>query len=202
MFLDRLLEVMELKNGIAPGTLKLAPLIETASAVTHINSIAFASRRLEALCFGGEDYLNDMDIVHAYQESAFVLPRAGIVNAARAAGILPIDTPYLKIADVEGFEVKCIEAYKNGFAGCLLLNPCQIEAANRAFSPEPEKVEYARKIIEVAGLADVEKQSGVAMLDGTMIGPPMKKCAQKVLEQHELIISERTKTEVEKLSSI
>ena len=189
VFLDKLLEVMELKNGIEPGTIKLAPLIETASAVANINAIAFASKRLVALCFGGEDYLNDLDVVYAYQESAFILPRSVIVNAARAAGLLPIDTPYLKIADVEGFEMKCREAYRNGFGGCLILNPKQIQPANRAFSPDPEKVEYSRKIIEASRLADAEKQSGVAMLEGTMIGPPMKKCAQKVLEQDELINS-------------
>lgn len=187
VFIDKMLSVLELKNGIAVGTIKLAPLIETTGAVMDIQRIAQASDRLVALCFGGEDYLNDLGSTYTYQESAFVVPRAMIVNAARTAGLLPIDTPYLNIADVEGFEAKEREAYKNGFAGCLILNPKQIDPANRAFSPDEEKVEYSRRVIEAVRLAAEESKSGVAMLDGVMVGPPMRKRAQTVLEQNELI---------------
>lgn len=191
VFLDKMLEVLELKNNIEVGTVKLAPLIETTSAVADINRIAKASKRLVALCFGGEDYLNDLGSTYTYQESAFVMPRAMLVNAARAAGLLPIDTPYLNIADIEGFEEKERAAYRNGFAGCLILNPKQIEPANRAFSPDEEKVEYSRRVIEAVKMAAVENQSGVAMLDGSMIGPPMRKRAQNVLEQMELISTKK-----------
>lgn len=186
-FLDKLLNVIELKKEIDIGTIKLAPLIETTKAVLNIQQISQASKRLVALCFGGEDYLNDLGSTYTYQESAFVLPRSMIVNAARAAGILPIDTPYLNVADIEGFEHKEREAYKNGFAGCLILNPKQIKPANRAFSPDDEKIEYSKKVIEAVYLAASEKKSGVAMLDGAMVGPPMRKRAQSVLDQNELI---------------
>ncbi len=189
VFIDKMLSVMEMKNGIQVGSIKLSPLIETTSAVMKIQEIAKSSKRLVALCFGGEDYLNDLGSTYTYQESAFVFPRAMIVNAARAAGILPIDTPYLNIADLDGFELKEREAYKNGFAGCLILNPKQIEPANRAFSPDEEKVEYSRRVIEAVRIAENEDKSGVAMLDGVMVGPPMKKRAQTVLEQSELIDS-------------
>ena len=189
VFLDKFLEVMELKKNLKTGSIKLTPLIETTSAVMDINRIAHASKRLVALCFGGEDYLNDLGSTYTYQESAFAVPRSLIANAARSAGLLPIDTPYLNISDIEGFEQKEREAYKNGYAGCLILNPKQIEPANRAFSPEKEKVEYSERVIEAVKLAASEKQSGVAMLDGVMVGPPMRKRAQLVLEQYELIQS-------------
>lgn len=187
IFIDKMLEVLEIKNDIAIGKIKLAPLIETTSAVVDIQRIAFASKRLVALCFGGEDYLNDLGSTYTYQESAFIVPRAMLVNAARAAGLLPIDTPYLNIPDIVGFEEKEKEAYKNGFAGCLILNPKQIEPANRAFSPDEDKVEYSRRVIEAVRIAAIENKSGVAMLDGGMVGPPMRKRAQTVLEQYELI---------------
>lgn len=187
VFLDKLLNLLEMKNGIDLGTIKLAPLIETTKAIMDIQQISKASERLVALCFGGEDYLNDLGSTYTYQEEAFVLPRAMIVNAARSAGILPIDTPYLNVTDIAGFEQKEREAYKNGFAGCLILNPKQIEPANRAFSPDDEKVAYSRKVIDAVNLANSEKKSGVVMLDGVMVGPPMRKRAQAVLEQNDLI---------------
>ena len=187
IFLDKFLNVIEMKKGIEIGTIKLAPLIETTSAIMNIQGIAQASKRLVALCFGGEDYLNDLGSTYTYQETAFAFPRAMIVNAARTAGLLPIDTPFLNVLDVDGFEQKEREAYKNGFAGCLILNPRQIEPANRVFSPDKEKVEYSKRLIEAVSLAASEKKSGVVMLDGEMVGPPMRKRAQSVLEQDKLI---------------
>lgn len=186
IFIDKLLETMELKNDIEIGTFKLAPLIETASAVMNINEIAKASKRLVALCFGGEDYLNDIGSTYTYQESAFIVPRSMLVNAARANGLLPIDTPYLNIADIKGFVKKETEAYKNGFAGCLLLNPKQIDVANKVFSPNDRAVEYSKRVIEAVKLAKEENQTGVAMLDGIMVGPPMRKRAETVLGQYQL----------------
>ena len=182
-FFDRLLSFYERKKGLPQGKYKLAPLIETTKAVDNISQIAAASDRLVALCLGGEDYLNDLGSVFTYQESALAYPRAILVNAARANHLLPIDTPYLDIKNVEGFSNNETLAYKNGFAGCLILSPRQIDAANKAFSPEPEVVELSRRVVEAVRQASEEGVSGVAMLDGTMVGPPMRKRAETVLKQ-------------------
>ena len=182
-FLDRLLDFYERKKGYPTGKYKLAPLIETTKAIDNISEIAKASSRLVALCLGGEDYLNDLGSVFTYQESALAYPRAALVNAARANELLPIDTPYLDIKDIDGFREHCVTAYKNGFAGGLILNPRQIEAANEAYSPNIEKVILSRKVIDAAQKANEEGVSGVAMLDGTMVGPPMRKRAETVLKQ-------------------
>lgn len=183
VFLDRLLDFYERKKNLPVGKFKLAPLIETTKAIGNINEIAKASDRLVALCLGGEDYLNDLGSVFTYQESALMYPRAVLVNAARANHLLPIDTPFLDIKNVEGFKEHGVIAYKNGFAGCLILSPRQIEAANKAFSPDEDKVSLSRRVIEAVRLASEEGISGVAMLDGTMVGPPMWKRAETVLKQ-------------------
>lgn len=182
-FIDRLLTFYEKKKGLPVGKFKLAPLIETTKSLENIHEIAKASDRLIALCLGGEDYLNDLGSVYTYQESALVYPRAILVNAARANGLLPIDTPYLNIKDVEGFKANETLAYKNGFAGCLILNPKQIEAANEAFTPDAEKIELSRRVIAAVKEASETGTSGVAMLDGGMVGPPMRKRAETVMKQ-------------------
>ena len=183
VFIDKLLTFYEKKNRIPYGKFKLAPLIETTKAISNIYKIAKASNRLIALCLGGEDYLNDLGSVYTYQESALEYPRALLVNAARANGLLPIDTPYLNINDMEGFREKGILAYRNGFAGCLILNPKQIDAANVAFTPNEEKINYSRRVIDAVKAASDLGSSGVAMIDGGMVGPPMRKRAETVLKQ-------------------
>ncbi len=182
-FIDKLLSFYEKKKGLAVGKFKLTPLIETTKSLENIHEIANASERLVALCLGGEDYLNDLGSVYTYQESALVYPRAILVNAARANGLLPIDTPYLNISDVEGFKANEIAAYKNGFAGCLILNPKQIAPANEAFTPSEEKITLSRSVINAVNEANETGKSGVAMLDGAMVGPPMRKRAETVLRQ-------------------
>lgn len=182
IFIDRLLYTIEQYKGLKVGKYLLTPLIETTLAVASVDEIAFASKRLVALCFGGEDYLNDLGSVYTYQKSAFGYPRSKIVNAARAAGILPIDTPYLDISDINGFRTEEKEAYRNGFAGCLILNPKQIEAANEIFSPDDQKVSEAQNIIELIRHAKETNEDGVAMWEGRMMGPPMVKRAEMVLK--------------------
>lgn len=182
-FIDRLLDFYERKHGYPAMKYKLAPLIETTKAFENLGEIAKASKRLVALCLGGEDYLNDLGSVFTYQETALVYPRAMLVNTARANNLLPIDTPYLDIKDVDGFKQHQVIAYKNGFAGCLVLSPRQIDAANEAFTPDEAKVALSRRVIEAVLQANKDGVSGVAMLDGTMVGPPMRKRAETVLKQ-------------------
>ena len=182
-FIDRLLDFYERKKNIINKKFKLAPLIETTKALENIYNIAKSSDRLIALCLGGEDYLCDLGSVYTYQETALEYPRAILVNAARSNKLLPIDTPYLDIKDIDGFEKHQRLAYKNGFAGCLILNPCQIEVANKAFTPNDDTIVNSRRVVEAVKKVSEEGVSGVVMLDGTMVGPPMKKRAEIVLNQ-------------------
>ncbi len=183
LYLTSIIDYIERKKMYEPNKFKLAPLIETAEAVENVNEIAKTSQRVVALCFGGEDYLNDLGSIYTYQESAFTYPRAKIVNAARANNILPIDTPYLGIKKLEDFEKRSIEAYKNGFAGGLVLSPRQIEIANKSFTPDEEKVSDSRRVIDAVRKASESGVSGVAMLEEIMVGPPMRKRAENVLRQ-------------------
>ena len=186
IFIDRLLYFMELKEGLTENKFMLAPLIETTKALGDVNNIARSSERLVALCLGGEDYLNDLGSVYTYQESALAFPRASIVNAARSNGLLPIDTPFLNLKEMDLFVQKCKTAYKNGFSGNLLINPKQIEIANKSYPPDDEMFELSLKVIRVCKMSE-EKGKSTAMIGEDMIGPPMRKRAEEVIRQRNLI---------------
>lgn len=190
-FLDKLLSLIEMERGWEKGKFLLTPLIESVSAIYRVNEIALASSRMLALCFGGEDYLNDLGSTYTHFEKAFLMPRSNIVNAARMAGIYPIDTPYLQLNDMEGYVREETEMYRMGFAGHLLINPKQIEAANECFSPSEEEIIFSKEIMEGAELARKEKASGISVHNGVMIGPPMLKRAKTVLKQNELILQKK-----------
>lgn len=184
--IDRAVTDMEVRHGFPRGKFALVPLIENASAVANANEIAFASARLIALCFGGEDYLDSMHSVCSHFRTALEYPRNVVAVAARAAGLAPVDTPYLNIADKEGFYGEEREMYKYGYAGCLLLHPDQIDLANEAFSPTQEEIERAEGVVTAIAKAR-EQGLMIAMYEGEAIGPPMRKMAKKILAMRDLI---------------
>lgn len=187
VFIDRLLSFMEVKESIECNHYMLAPLIETTCGIANVEEIAKSSKRIVALCLGGEDYLNELGSVYTYQESALIYPRAKIVNAARENGLLPIDTPYIDVRDLVGFERAGLLAYRNGFAGNLLVNPKQISIANKVFSPDEEIMNQAKRIINAIKNTECGEEASIVMLDGRMIGPPMRKRAEAVMRQIETI---------------
>jgi citrate lyase subunit beta/citryl-CoA lyase len=186
IFYDNLITQLEAENGLRDHHFVFAPLIETTSAVMDIYNIARSTPRNIAIMFGGEDYLNDLEGLHGEPPISFNYPRSVIALASRAAGIFPIDTPYLALNDFEGFEREELISFEMGFAGCLLIHPKQISLANRCFTPNENEV---RRSIDIVNAVEKSKAegSGVAMLGKKMIGPPMEKRARKVLRLMELI---------------
>lgn len=185
-YYDKLITQLEAENNIPAGHFKLTPLIETTSAVMDIYNIAKQTKRTVAVCFGGEDFLNDLEGLHKEPPRSLDYPRAAIAIAARAAGVQPIDTPYLAIHNEEGFIKEENISFEMGFAGIQILSPRQIPLANQCFTPDAEEVERSKAIVEACKQSAAEG-SGVAMYKDKMIGPPMRKRAEKVLETMELI---------------
>lgn len=185
-YYDKLVTQLEAENNIEYGHFKFAPLIETTSAIMDIYNIAKQTDRTVAVCFGGEDFLNDLEGLHKEPPRSFDYPRAAIAIAARAAGIQPIDTPYLAIHDEEGFIKEENISFEMGFAGVQILSPRQIPLANKCFTPPQDEVERSKEIVLTYESA-AKEGSGVAMYKDKMIGPPMYKRAKRVLEIMELI---------------
>ena len=73
---------------------------------------------------------------------------ARMVDACTAAGILPFYGPYGDIKDVLGCETQFRAAFLLGCVGAWSLHPVQIDIAKKVFSPDPDEVAFAKKVIE------------------------------------------------------
>lgn len=201
VYLDNLLRQLEMEYGFPEGRFRLCPLIETGRAVLRAYEIATASPRVVALAFGGEDYLTDLDGLHKEHGASLLMPRSWIVIAARAAGVEVIDTPYLAINDLTGYRREADLARELGFSGSLVIHPSQIPVANAAFSPSELEIREALRI-----RAAIEESrsmgSAVALLDGGLIGPPMLKRAERVLEKLEKIRRTNSKADLDPITAI
>lgn len=186
-FFDKLLETVEAEKGQAKGTYKIVPLIETSAAVLNAQDICQASKRVIALAFGCEDFISDLEGIHDHDGVSLSTPRALIAMAARANGVIPIDTVHINVHDLEHLEKNIKLARLLGFEGMLILHPKEIELAHSYFSPSEQEVEDAREMLRLAEAASKEN-AGVAVVNNKFIGPPMVVAAKKLLSRHEAIV--------------
>lgn len=190
-FIDKLLETIEYEKGIEPGKFKLIPLIETPGAVLNAQDICKMSDRVIGIAYGCEDYLTALEGIHDADESSLFVPRSMIAMAARACGVIPIDTVHIKVHDLEDLEKNLIIAKNLGFEGMLVLNPKEIPLVHKYFTPDLQAVQDAERMVSLADKASKEGK-GVALIDGQFIGPPMLATARKILAKHKLIEAKRS----------
>ena len=181
-FFDKLLETIEYEKGFPVGKFKIVPLIETASAVLNAQEICLASTRVVAIAYGCEDFVADLEGLHDHEGKSLLIPRAMIAMAARATGVIPIDTVHINVHDLEELERNVQLAKILGFEGMLILHPKELDIAHRYFTPTPEEVSNAEEILYLYEQAQ-KADKGVAVFDGRFIGPPIVLQAKKVLEK-------------------
>lgn len=187
-FVGKLLETIEYEKGFPIGTFKIIPLIETAGAIVNIKDICTACSRVVAVAFGCEDYVTDLGGKHDPEGQSIFYARNAIVNAARAAGVQPIDTVHIRVHDLEDLERNLKLAKNLGFEGMLALNPKELPLINKYFSPSDEEVEWAKEMVQLTAEAKAAGK-GVAVKGDKFIGPPMLKMAEKILAKQQLIMT-------------
>lgn len=187
-FVGKLLETIEYEKHLPIGTFKLIPLIETAGAIVNIKDICTTCYRVVAVAFGCEDYVTDTRGKHDEEGQSIFYARNAIVNAARFADVIPIDTVHIHVHDLEDLEKNLILSKNLGFEGMLVLNPKELPLVHQYYSPSDEEVAWATEMIELAAEA-INEGKGVAVKEGKFIGPPMLKMAKNILSKVEKIKS-------------
>jgi citrate lyase subunit beta/citryl-CoA lyase len=155
-------EIATAKAG-ANGT-ALWAMIETPKALFQAQAIADAG--VECLLLGSNDMLHAMEGRHREDRANLYTAMSLCVLAARAAGIAVLDGVHNDLDATEDFASACAMARDFGFDGKSVIHPSQIRMANQAFSPTPQEVEYARRVL--AAFA-AQPGKGVITLDRRML---------------------------------
>jgi citrate lyase subunit beta / citryl-CoA lyase len=152
----------------APERLSVWCMLETPRGILYAREIAAASPRLAALVLGTSDLTKDLHAFPTRDRLPLVTSLSLAVLAARAHGLAVLDGVHLDLADDEGFAAACRQGRELGFDGKTLIHPKQIAAANAAFAPTPEEVEWSRRIIAAHSEAAAAGQ-GVVLVEGRLI---------------------------------
>lgn len=180
--LDRDLLALEKARGLPQGGIKLIPIAtETPLAVLNLMDYRDPPPRLAALTWGAEDLSAALGAAGNREpdgEFAFTyrVVRSLALIAAKAAGVTAIETVYADFHAAQDLKRAAHAARRDGFTGMLAVHPNQVEIINAAFTPSPEDVARAQRVI-----AAFAEGAAVASLDGRMLDAPHLKQARNVL---------------------
>ena len=152
----------------APERLAVWCMLETPRGILYAREIAAASPRLAALVLGTSDLTKDLHALSTRDRLPLIASLSLAILAARAHGLAVLDGVHLDLSDGDGFAASCRQGRELGFDGKTVIHPKQIAAANAAFAPTPEEVEWSRRIIAAHADATTAGKA-VVVVDGRLI---------------------------------
>jgi malyl-CoA/(S)-citramalyl-CoA lyase len=201
-YVDRLLAQLEAKGGVT-RPIQVHAILETARGMASVEDIASASPRMQGISLGPadlaanrrmkttrvggghpgylvrEDPSGQDDAPRAvFQQDLWHYTVARMVDACAMNGIFAYYGPFGDIQDVVACEDQFRNAYLLGCVGAWSLHPVQIDIAKKVFSPEPDEVAWAKRVVEQMG----EDGRGAVMIDGKMQDDATFKQCKVVLE--------------------
>ena len=170
-------EIINLERQIklANKSLNLHIIIETNMGLQNAWNIAQSSSNIKSLLFGGVDMSADLGCNGDWLSLLYA--RSRVVHAAAGAGIDSIDVPFLDLEDMDGMRNEAQKSKNLGFSSKGSIHPKQIESLNKVFTPSPEEIAYANKVIKAFN----EASDGLVVVDGKLIEKPVLRTALKTI---------------------
>jgi citrate lyase subunit beta/citryl-CoA lyase len=188
-------ERLERARGLTPGHVVLS--IETPRGFLAAEPIARASDRIATMSIGVEDYCLELGVEPSADGSELLYPVAALVTICKAVGVQPTGLvgSIAGFRDLAVFEGAAQRARQLGCEGAGCIHPDQVTILNRVFTPDPAKIEYARRVVE-AFEDGVRRGTASVNLDGKMVDVPVYKRAQVIMARAALVaVTERRKAE-------
>jgi malyl-CoA/(S)-citramalyl-CoA lyase len=201
---DALVTAVEAAKG-RTKRLSLEVIIETAAGIAHVEEIAAASPRLQAMSLGAADFAASMGMqttgIGGTQENYYMAregqkywadpwhwAQTAIVAACRTHGVLPVDGPFGDFSDDEGFRAQALRSATLGMVGKWAIHPKQVALANEVFTPSEAAVTEAREILAAMDEAKRTGQ-GAAVYKGRLVDLASIRQAEVIVRQSEMIAS-------------
>jgi len=199
---DALVTAIERARGRTKA-LRFEVIIESAAGITHVEEIAAASPRLEAMSLGAADFAASMGMattgIGGTQENYYMLhngqkhwpdpwhwAQAAIVAACRTHGLLPVDGPFGDFSDEDGFRAQALRSATLGMVGKWAIHPKQVALSNEVFTPTETAVQEAREILAAMDEAKARGE-GAAVYKGRLVDIASIKQAEVIVRQSEMI---------------
>ncbi len=153
--------------------------VETALGVADAR-VLLAHPTVQAAYFGAEDFIADMGGVRTASNTEVAHARSSVALAGRLASTPVVDQVVADFRDDDRFRREAAEANAMGYAGKLCIHPGQVGLANGAWTPTPEQIDEARRLLAAYEAAAAD---GVAAInfEGRMVDEPVAVRARRLL---------------------
>jgi citrate lyase beta subunit len=149
--------------------------IETPKGLLDARAIAASIPRLQALMFGGFDYIVALRGRATWE--SFFHPRVQLATIAAEAGVACMDVPYLDIKNEAGLVEETDRVIDLGFTSKAAIHPAQVDPIQSRYLPTTAEFERAQRI--VAALA--ESNGAAIQLDGKLVDRPIEIAAARAV---------------------
>ena len=178
------LQEIEIKAGVAVGSLSILPMIETCLGLRNSFDIAKSSKRVSGMALASAeegDFMVDLGGRWTPRSLALNYPRSKLVLDSRAAGLeWIVDGVFMNLKDTQMLREECLIARELGFVGKMAIHPTQVDVMHEIFSPSAEEIEYARGLI--AAFREGEARGvGAVKYEGMMVDYANVRLAERTL---------------------
>jgi citrate lyase beta subunit len=149
--------------------------IETPRGLLDARALAAAIPRLQALMFGGFDYIVALRGRAGWD--SFFHPRVQLATVAAEAGIGCLDVPFLDIKDEAGLVAETDRVIELGFTAKAAIHPAQVEPIQSRYLPTAAEYERAQRVIAALAASGGE----AIQLDGKLVDRPIEIAAERAI---------------------
>jgi citrate lyase subunit beta/citryl-CoA lyase len=173
--------VIDALSAAGLGHLHVLAGIETAHGVENAREILEAPS-VVAGYFGAEDFVADMGGLRTPGSTEVLYARSRVALAARIAGVLVADQVVATLDDEHAFVTDARVGRSLGYPGKLCIHPAQVALAHRVFSPTPDEIDRARRLVTAYDEALARGDAAIAF-EGQMIDEALVRHARTVLAE-------------------
>ncbi|MBI1762478.1 MAG: CoA ester lyase [Acidobacteria bacterium] len=178
---DHELAAAESRAGLAVGSLRIVPTIESAAGLLNAAELA-RHPRVETFSFGAADFAKDIGAEVDAQETQTLFARSQLVVVARAAGLKPpIAAVYTQLKDLAGLRASSEAQRRLGFFGRSCIHPSQLTVIHEVFTPQAAAVNEAQAIVAAFEQAQTTGAAVTTLANGQFVDAPLVERARAVL---------------------
>jgi len=177
--------VMLAKSETAEQVASLAPLDVVVLVETPLGALSLGEIvRVENACavmWGAEDlFAATGGTANRWPDGSYrdvaKHVRSQSLLAAKAFGLMALDSVYLDIRDLEGLRAETDDAVAVGFDAKVAIHPTQVAVIRAGYAPTDEQIDWARNVLDRASA-----ERGVFQFEGQMVDMPVLRRAERIV---------------------
>lgn len=198
-FADRLSTLLHHRSNEVNENMNLIIFVESAEGLLNLRDICQRGReltsaapfRMEGIVFGSDDFVADIGATRTKDAKELLYARQKVVVIAKAYQMQAIDLVDINYKDLESLHQQALEGAQMGFTGKQVIHPNQIPVVQAAFTPTPERVDWAKALVK-AFVQHQQSGKGAFTFRGNMIDMPLLLQAKNILRTMEFIETKKS----------